>query len=295
MEKTLVLRDCKAFDDFKDDELVEIAAISKLVHFERGHDVFAIEHGDNYIFVVADGKLVLRLYNNVSKVYSERDLFGEICLFNDRGRLGTIHCVEEVTLLAIDRRKILAEAEGISLATRFKLLRAMGTKMANYFYPDTHRSTQELILEDESEYLEFKVSVDSKNWNKIVRTIAGFMNLNGGTIIVGINDETGEVSDFQPTRKQRDNFERIIRQLVNQHLGELVPTISFSWEPIDEKRQVIRIDVEPSNSPIIYRETDKKEGKYNELFIVRSGNENRYIKHTSRIIEYIQRRFKSNA
>lgn len=284
------LKDCPDLKDFTTTELEELSGISKLVHFEKGHDVFSIEHGDNYLFIVADGMLTLQLFNNQSKKYHDRDLFGEIILFNDRGRLGTIKCLEETTLLALDKRGILESNDKVSLATRFKFIQCMGKKMAGYFYTNTHRNTEDLVLELESEYLEFKPSMAAKNWNGIIRTISGFMNLNGGTVLCGIKDGGGEYTYFKPTRNQIDFFELKLRELMFLHLGNYLPKVIFNWESIG-KHQIVRIDVKPSTFPVFYKDFDKN-GKAKELFYIRSGNRNHPILLTSDIVDYVQKRFK---
>jgi hypothetical protein len=281
---------CPDLKGLSDEQISELTTVSKLVEFEQGHEVFAIEHGDNYVFVVVEGKLTLQLYNNVSKSFKEGALFGELTLFNDRGRLGTICCVEEVTLIAIDRRGILSANETISLTTQFKFLHLMGKKMVNYFYPSSDRSTEDLVKEPESEYLEVKESMSPNNWNRIIRTISAMMNLNGGSILIGINDETGKFSSHQPSRKEFDLFELEIRKLVQYHLGVIGSSFPFSWELIDD-HHIVRIDVKASDYPVFYKEYNKK-GFATEYFIVRSGNQNQTIWLTSEVITYIQRRFK---
>lgn len=284
------LRMCPDLYDLTNEEILELSSISKLVEFTKGHEVFAIEHGDNYVFVVVEGKLTLRLHNNVSKSFVEGALFGELTLFNDRGRMGTICCMEEVILIAIDRRGILALNDQISLTTQFNFLHAMGKKMTNYFYPTSERSTEDLVKEPESEYLEFKESMAPNNWNSIIKSINAMMNLNGGSILIGINDKTGMFSTHQPSRKELDQFELNIQKLVKHHLGLVGSSLPFSWESL-EGHHIVRIDIKASDYPVFYKEYDKK-GFPVESFIVRSGNQNQTIKLPSEIITYIQRRFK---
>lgn len=292
MEKILhFLQSCEELKSFSFSELEELIAISRLIYFEKGRDVFSIEHQDKYLFVVGEGMLSLRLHHNrLSKKFMEGALFGEITLFSDRGRLGAIHCLEEVCLVAIDKNGILQPNSMVSDATRFKFLRIMGKKMAGYFYQDQDKSTEELILEKESEYLEFKASTASDNWPGMIRTIASFMNLNGGTILCGVKDGGGEQAYFITDKHKVDQFERDFRDKIHTYLGENLPAIYFDLKQIG-KTNVVRIDVNPSSFPIFYRR-ETQDSRIREVFYIRTGCKNHPIRMTSDIVNYIQRRFK---
>lgn len=287
------LRACPDFHTFSDSEIDQIANISKLMYFDKGHNVFSIEHQDKYIFVVIDGMLSLRLhYEHRSKKFKERDLFGEITLFSNGDRLGVIQCLEDVTLVAIDKTSILNENDVVSDATRFKFLQAMGQKMTSYFQVDREKTIEELVNELESEHLEFKSSLDPQNWNKMVRTVAAFMNLNGGNILCGVKDGGGQQTYFVTSRKAVDDFELKFRTLITQHLGEQLAPIQLNLIEVNN-RHIVKINVEPASHPIFYKDTDEK-GKVREYFYIRSGNKNHPIELASDIVSYIHKRFKTN-
>lgn len=288
---TNTLKKCPDLSGFSNEELEELTKVSQLITFKKNHEVFSIEHEEKYIFIVANGALSLRLYNHQSKKFSDGDLFGEIILFNDRGRLGTIQCLKETSLLALDKAGILEENNNVRSETRFKFLRKMGEKMAGYFYDKKEKTTEELAQEVESTTLEFKSSFAQNSWNGMIRTISGFMNLNGGTLLLGVKDGGGAFTFFHPTRQQFDFFERALRDKIELHLGNYLPKFSFSWEIIG-KHHVIRIDVKAASFPVFYREYDKKGKAHKERFYIRTGNKNHPISLTSDIIDYIHRRFK---
>ena len=287
---TTTLRACPDLETFSDGELEELSKISKMVEFKKDHEVFSIEHEEKYLFIVADGSLSLQLYNNQSKQFVDGDLFGEITLFNSRGRLGTILCLEDTKLLALEKEGILDRNKYVCPETRFKFLRMMGTKMAGYFYDDGKKTTEELVHVIESKKLEFKSSFAQKSWNGMIKTISCFMNQNGGTILCGVKDGGGGFTFFRPKRNQVEFFERALREKMELHLGNYLPEIKFSWESIG-KSHVIRIDVKPSSFPVYYREYDKQGRAIKDKFYIRTGNKNHPISLISDIIDYIYRRF----
>jgi predicted HTH transcriptional regulator len=200
--------------------------------------------------------------------------------------------LEDVSLVAIDTTYILESNAQVSDTTRFRFLHAMGKKMATYFRNETEKTTHELIQELESEYLEFKSSIDFNNWNAMVRTVAGFMNLNGGTILCGVKDGGGAHTTFKTNRNDVDEFERKFRDLLIKHLGEAIPAVRVDYIE-NQNQHIVRIDVEPSTQPIFYTDTNKESQK-REYFYIRTGNQNHPILFPSDIINYIQKRFKFN-
>jgi len=141
-----------------------------------------------------------------------------------------------------------------------------------------------LIKSGESEHLEFKSSVrwdhqqDKPNRaleSVIAKTIAGFMNHKGGSLLVGVNDDgdiVGLANDYQTLKhKGRDGFERCITDIVKTRLGgDLCALVHCMFYGIDEK-DVCRIVVEHSSEPVYC-----VDGKVPRYFL-RTGNGTREL------------------
>ena len=284
------LQNCPDLVSFSASEIEALAAISKMVDFQKGHDVFSVEHEDQYLFIVAEGLLSLRLHReHFSKEFHPKDLFGEIVLFSNRGRMGTIRCLEKSTLLAINKTGILQENETVNTITRFKFLQKMGEKMAGYFYQENKKDAEDLVQAKASDNLEFIPSIEPDYWNSMVITTAAFMNLNGGTILCGI-DEKGQFDPHPRYREEVDEFEQKFRIILQQHLGEGHPEIHFDFTSIGEHK-VVRIDVHASSFPVFYQENIPGRPPV-ERFYIRTGHHNHVLRMASEMVSYIQRRFK---
>jgi len=284
------LSSCPDLMGFSNSEFNELALISQLMTFNKGHVVFSVEHGDQYLFIVADGLLSLRLHReHVSKEFKSQDLFGEIVLFSNRGRMGAIRCLEKSTLLAIDKNGILQENEHISTSTRFKFLQRMGDKMAGYFYQETKKDTEELLEETSSEQLAFTPSIEDDHWNFMVKTVAAFMNLNGGSLICGITED-GQITDMIPTRDEVDAFEQKFRVILQQHLGDDLPEVYIDFKFINQYK-LVRIDIQAASFPIFYQEHINGKAPI-ERFYIRTGHTNHPLRMASEMVTYIQNRFK---
>jgi hypothetical protein len=162
------------------------------------------------------------------------------------------------------------------------------------------KSVDALMKGGESAQVEFKSSArwnlhtktrDEKLEHVIVKTIAGFMNADGGTLLIGVNDDgqaLGLDNDYALLRKQdRDGFELWLTDLCEAHLGRaLVPGVSVSFAEVDGK-DVCRVDVRASTAPVFVRAP--KAPKTADFF-VRTGNSTRQLM-TDDVLRYEKERW----
>lgn len=141
-----------------------------------------------------------------------------------------------------------------------------------------NEEVQELILAGESDAVEFKSTLRydlrSKEVNKkleyvVAKTIAAFLNSEGGNLFIGVDDNQnmlGLIDDMSTLSKSNiDGFELHLIEVIKKHIGAaLMSHVKISF-PIVEDMQICRIKVSKSSKPVF----TKFEGK--EDFFVRSG------------------------
>lgn len=126
-------------------------------------------------------------------------------------------------------------------------------------------TTAALLEEGEGSFIEFKESArwshiegdkEKRSELDILRTVAGFMNSKGGTLLIGVHDENGPIGlarDYKSLQKRpnRDGFENwLTTDVIRLHLGaQAMPHVSVRFEMIDEA-DICRLDVEPSPEPV---------------------------------------------
>jgi hypothetical protein len=144
---------------------------------------------------------------------------------------------------------------------------------------DVEKEIRELISNGEGERLEFKSTlrfdVKTGEINKkleyvVAKTIAGFLNSDGGKLIIGVDDEEkilGIQRDFNTLQKKnKDGFELHLRQLIKKYLGNTFEKyIKISFSKTGEEI-VCLINVLRSSKPVFV----SFEGE--EYFFVRNGN-----------------------
>lgn len=134
----------------------------------------------------------------------------------------------------------------------------------------------------ESSELEFKSTlrwdVKENKVNKalqkvIAKTLAGFLNKNGGVLLIGVEDNGaiyGIENDINTlNKKDIDGFEQTILQIIDNHLGTLVTHYIKIKFVEKENKYVCIITVKRSLDPVYLKDNTTKE------FYIRAGNTTR--------------------
>jgi hypothetical protein len=165
-------------------------------------------------------------------------------------------------------------------------------------------SIEDLIKEGESDELEFKSTlrwdlqqgvVNRKLEEVIVKTVAAFGNSQGGTLLIGVDDDgniIGLEHDYLTLESgNRDKFELHCRNLLSQHfdISMITNRIQITFHEVDNK-DVCQIDVEPATKPLILKVKDKN-GQQFEKFYLRSGNASQEVA-LSEMTDYLRERFR---
>ena len=160
-------------------------------------------------------------------------------------------------------------------------------------------SVQELLESGESQILEYKASLlwdyhqQSRNkalYEPVMKGLAAFMNTQGGTLLIGVNDD-GEVlgldADFSAIKKPNsDGFESVLNNAFNQMIGaEFRPYVQVMFPEVEGKT-ICMLLASPAPRPVYlqYRGVEK--------FYIRAGNANQPLP-VSRATQYIQTHFES--
>uniref|UniRef100_Q31IU1 DUF262 domain-containing protein n=1 Tax=Hydrogenovibrio crunogenus (strain DSM 25203 / XCL-2) TaxID=317025 RepID=Q31IU1_HYDCU len=141
-----------------------------------------------------------------------------------------------------------------------------------------NEEVQELILAGESDTVEFKSTLRydlrTKEVNKkleyvIGKTIAAFMNSDGGNLFIGVDDNQnmlGLIDDISTLSKPNiDGFELHLIEIIKKYIGAgLMAHIKISFPEV-EGTQICRIKISKSSKPVF----TQYEGR--EDFFIRSG------------------------
>lgn len=169
--------------------------------------------------------------------------------------------------------------------------------------PERLRTQVEALIQaGESRVVEFK-STGRKNlhtgnqdpaieWS-VLKTLAGFMNANGGTLLVGVADDASAVGieeDYDFVKgKDADGWELWLTRLVETSMGKVEASeLDIRFCEISE-RTVARIDVSPSPEPVF---ATPPKGEKRRVFVARINNSTEELDGPD-LLEYRSRRWPS--
>jgi ATP-dependent Lon protease len=157
--------------------------------------------------------------------------------------------------------------------------------------------TAALMAAGESKWVEFKASacfdLESGNRNKdlelaIAKTIAGFANAHGGTLLIGVNDDgqpVGLTNDYRlanQNRQDRDGYENWLTTMLAEAIGNVATSyLTVTFDEI-ESQDVCRLVIRPAKAPIFMR-GQRSDGD----FYARLNNSTRLL-NTADALEYVR-------
>jgi len=155
-------------------------------------------------------------------------------------------------------------------------------------------SLQDYVMMGESSTVEYKSTVrwdmEQNKINKelekvILKTINGFLNFEGGTLLVGM-DDNGEIIGIDKdistlNKKNVDGFQQLLMSLISEYLGvEYSQYINITFENVENKNVCI-VNIDKAPQPVFVREKDTKS------FYIRAGNTTKFL-NSEETHNYIQ-------
>ena len=147
---------------------------------------------------------------------------------------------------------------------------------------DDAELVKKLIDEGESNYLEFKSTLrlnlntgekDKRMEKAVLKTLVAFLNTDGGTLLVGVEDNGNILGVDIEGFDNRDKMNLHITNLISSQIGdEFLPYIKFRSVDFGKKETgadkiVIIFECSPTASPVFFKDPKEKQ----EIYFVRSG------------------------
>ncbi|UUW08418.1 putative DNA binding domain-containing protein [Flavobacterium plurextorum] len=284
-------KDAAFFQNFSDEEIIEISNISKYQNFNPGEIVFSELTPANSLFLLTKGHIHLIFDNKKIIDISQGQVFGDWAVVNNNMRLATAKATATTEVIEIDANAIKNFTINPKIA--YKIVSQIANNLVSRLVVRSQIASHILIEEGETQFIEFKSSL---RWNThtntkdadlelaSIKTLAGFLNAKGGVLFIGVRDD-GSILGIQ-----NDNFENADKMML--HLNHLIAsrlgkdaTLQIHLSIVSlNNHLVLRAECDASHQPI-YVKTDK-----DELFYVRVGNltQSYSIKNA---VEYIKERF----
>ncbi len=179
---------------------------------------------------------------------------------------------------------------------------AFGDALKNFLFDDyirRHRRAEELLKLQESKTLEFKSSLrwDLKENRKddtcvthaALKTIAAFLNTEGGDLLLGVADDRTVLGIDHDQLESDDKFMRHLAQIVRNGLGDRAGTCIDPKTQIVEGKTVCLVSCQRSPEPVYLRWKNLEKSEQGD-FYVRSGPGSVRLRAKD-VGEYVRTRF----
>ena len=158
-----------------------------------------------------------------------------------------------------------------------------GRALKNYLFDDyirRHRRAEELLKLQESKTLEFKSSLrwnlqeDRKDDRHVthaaLKTIAAFLNTEGGDLLIGVDDDRNVLGIDHDRLENDDKFMRHLAQAVRNGLGDIAGTCIDPKTQIVEGKTLCLVSCQRSPEPVYLRWKGMEKATGGDLY-VRTG------------------------
>jgi predicted HTH transcriptional regulator len=152
----------------------------------------------------------------------------------------------------------------------------------------------QIVMNGESEAVEFKSTLrtnlhtstkDSRMELAVLKTLAGFLNTNGGTLIMGISDDGSPVGIEIDGFANEDKMGLHMVNIVKSRMGiQAITSLNVHFDDHDDCRVMV-VKCRKAPSPVFVKEGDV------EKFYIRTGPSTSELS-ASQTQEYIKQRFK---
>lgn len=277
----LALTPLKALND---SDLDGLFAVHEHRVFTSKEAVFQSREAGAAFFIVANKSFLLTLSNGREKSLTRGTLFGELAALSDLDRLGSAHAMADHAALLCFPKAALIEAELLPKDDEPKLLSLLYLHVLTYLEELFDNSIDSILQSGEGARIEFKEGGGNPN---ILKAISAFLNCEGGSILIGVNDHAEVIGIENYSTSGADKFDQDFQNLLREKLGSnALSFVQFS-HCVFKGKGLYRIDCKPADEPIFMREG---KGVSGERFIIRSGATNQQLDYKA-ALRYIARRF----
>lgn len=281
-------------ENLEENEKQKFLAIAEKCEFQSEELIVRSHESGSTLYILIKGSASTMIYGEREIHYKSGDFFGEVGFLNNQFRIGSVVASSNVELLAIDSKDFF-DNEKLSAAIALKIVRKLAQKVTTYLHTNETLPTANVIEYGENEIVEFKSTlrwniytkkVDRNIEHASLKTIAAFLNSDGGTLLIGVEDDKNvkgiALDNFPNDDKALLHFTNLIKTRISM---QQLCNIKMAIEKLNDV-DVIRVDVRPSKIPVYMNNASNND----EIFYVRTGPSTSQLK-VSEIFDYIRKRF----
>ena len=278
-------KDNKLYQKLNREEREFLFKLGKRKQFRRGDVIFYSSESDKKeFFIVEKGDLELNLNSGKEKIYKKNDLFGEISVLNSSPRMGTMTALTDGSLIEFDGGLLFSD-KIIPTEVSISIYKGLVDYVISYLDEEYKYATESILNKGEGGTIEFKESLSRTLKAKVIETICAFLNTRGGTILIGVRDDSKVIGLRIKSEKEIDSYKQSVILIIKDKVGSsFTSCIQFNTEKI-MGHILLRINCAPSRIPAILEERGE------QIFFMRSGPTNIKAPNIKELLSYYRERF----
>lgn len=286
------LRAHTVFEVLSDAEIDKLLLIASSESYAKNEIVFCEEQPSKRFFVLKKGKVRLNFGSEKAIEVNQSQIFGDWAMLSDTVRLATCTAILDTECIAIDYEKLKNPAV-FPADIALKIVLQLTKPIIGRLQTPAQKATELLIAQGENQQVEFKESLrmnkftqtkDDKMEFASLKTVAGFLNSQGGVLFIGVADD-GSIAGLE--NDHFDNTDKLLlhlSHLINHTLGKNAASyVSVSPLMVQEKL-ILRVDCSPSAEPVFLND------KNQQYFFVRQSAQTLSF-NIQETVNYIQSHF----
>ncbi|NCT10435.1 MAG: cyclic nucleotide-binding domain-containing protein [Flavobacteriia bacterium] len=268
-----VLLKSVCFHYLNEQEIIHLSKICTYETYDSEEIIFSEAQPANSFYVIDKGKVNLIFDSKQIIQVSKGQLFGDWAILNETVRLATSKALDKVKVVAIDAIKF-KNHEVFDSKISFKIVLEMAKGLVSRLQSKSQIASKILIDGGETAQVEFKSTLrknlfsgkkDTAIEMSVIKTIAGFLNSDGGVLFIGVKDNQEILGIDNDEFINEDKMLLHLGNLITSKMGSLVLNeVHFTIVPINEKK-IVRVDCVTSSNPVFVQDNGI------DYFFVRSG------------------------
>lgn len=280
------------FQSLNENEINSLGEICSYEGYNAEEIIYSESQPANSFYVISKGEVNL-VYNSRQIIQvSKGQVFGDWAILNESVRLSTSKAVSQVYVVAIDATKF-KNTDFLDATISFKIVMELAKGLVSRLQSKSQIASKILIETGETDHIEFKSTLRKNLYTgkkdvaiemSVLKTIAGFLNNDGGVLFIGVKDNQEIFGISEDDFINEDKMLLHLGHLITSKMGELaLNDVHFTVVTIDNKK-IIRVDCTAASVPVYI--TDNQ----TEYFYVRSGIQT--VSYSiMNAVSYIKKRF----
>lgn len=106
IEKVLILKSVSIFSEIPEESLVSVASVLELRELKPGEDIVKQGEIGTSMYIIANGKVSVRVGDREVATLGEREIFGELAALDSEPRSATVTALEDTTVFRLGQEAI---------------------------------------------------------------------------------------------------------------------------------------------------------------------------------------------